>query len=292
MPVRADLAGLAGLAAIADLARLADACRHARPAAAVAGAGRGLTMARQLRHYVDPPSPCDYLPGQVAELENRIIVGGTADELEAMIVRGWRRFGPVHFRPACGGCGECVSLRLPVADFRPSVSQRRAARACASLRSVVGPPLIDDQRLALYRAWHRQREATRDWAPSPINPRAYELQFAFPHPAVREIAYYDDDAAGGGGRLVGLGICDVTPRVWSAVYFFYDPAYARRSLGVANVLRQVEAARAQGVPHVYLGYRILGCASMRYKAGFQPHELLVGRPTDDEPPRWQRGPAR
>jgi arginine-tRNA-protein transferase len=248
---------------------------------------------RLLRHYVEPAAACDYLPGQIAELENRIIVGGTAEELETMIMRGWRRFGPVHFRPACRACGECVSLRIPVAAFRPSTSQRRAARACAPLRSVVGPPRVDGERLALYQAWHRQREETRAWAPSPVGPRAYELQFAFPHPAVREIAYYDDAPAGGvGPRLVGLGICDVTPKVWSAVYFFYDPAYADRSLGVANVLRQLEAARGLGIPHIYLGYRILGCASMRYKAGFRPHELLVGRPGDDEAPCWQRAADR
>ena len=82
-----------------------------------------------------------------------------------------------------------------------------------------------------------------------------------------------------------------TPAAWSAVYFFYDPAYAHLSLGVANILRQIEIARARGIPHVYLGYRILPCPSMRYKAGFHPHELLVGRPAAHEAPRWVRAPA-
>jgi arginine-tRNA-protein transferase len=45
-------------------------------------------------------------------------------------------------------------------------------------------------------------------------------------------------------------------------------------------------ARERGIPHVYLGYRVLGCASMRYKATFRPHELLLGRPAPDEEPRW------
>jgi arginine-tRNA-protein transferase len=30
----------------------------------------------------------------------------------------------------------------------------------------------------------------------------------------------------------------------------------------------------------------MGCASMRYKAGFRPHELLEGRPGPDDEPRW------
>jgi len=244
-----------------------------------------------LQQIVDGPSACQYLEGRQATIDNRIIVGETAEQLEAMLIRGWRRFGPVHFRPMCGSCDECVPLRIPVADFQPSRSQRRAARACERLRVAIGPPRVDADRLALYRAWHRFREDVRAWEPNPLEARDYWLQLAYPHPAAREIAYYDDSPAAEGGppRLVGLGICDETPRAWNAAYFFYDPAYARRSLGVANILQQIAAARERGIPHVYLGFRVLPCPSMRYKAGFRPHELLQGRPAFDEEPEWRRG---
>jgi len=245
-------------------------------------------MARVLQHFVERSLRCGYLPDRASTMENKVIAEASAEELEAMLVRGWRRFGPVYFRPACNPCGECVPLRIPVAEFSPSKSQRRAARATAALRAVLGPPQIDDARLRLYHAWHAQREIARDWAPAGLDAREYGFQFAFPHPAVRELAYWDD-AAPGGPRLVGVGICDETPAAWSAVYFFYDPAYARASIGVANVLRQIELARARGIPHVYLGYRILPCASMQYKARFRQHELLVGRPAADQPPEWRRG---
>jgi leucyl-tRNA---protein transferase len=72
-----------------------------------------------------------------------------------------------------------------------------------------------------------------------------------------------------------------------AIYFFYDPTYARRSPGVFHVLNLVELARQQGKTHVYLGFRITDCASMRYKATFRPHELLLGRPAAHEPPIWR-----
>ena len=75
----------------------------------------------------------------------------------------------------------------------------------------------------------------------------------------------------------------------SAVYFFWDPEHAPPSLGVANVVTLVEDARAKGLAYVYLGYRVLGCASLVYKAKYGPHELLVGRPAFGEPPEW-RGP--
>ncbi|MBN9683700.1 MULTISPECIES: arginyltransferase [unclassified Corallococcus] len=243
-------------------------------------------MAVLLAHEIEEPRPCSYLPGREASLETLLMRNVTAQEYEHLLVRGWRRFGPQYFRPACASCHECVSLRVPVEGFTPNRSQRRARAACAHLRVEVGPPRVDEERLALYRAWHADREASRDWEASELGAREYSLQFAFPHPSAREVAWYDDSDPTG-PKLVGLGLCDETPRVWSAVYFFYDPAYARLSLGKASVLFQVELARERGIPHVYLGYRVLACDSLRYKAGFRPHELLEGRPALDAPPEWR-----
>src|SRR5258708_3761674 len=110
-------------------------------------------------------------------------------ELDLLLERGWRRFGPIYFRPACSTCSECVSLRVLADRFAPSKSQRRAERACAPLRRVVGPPLVDDARLALYEKWHASREEGRGWEPSPQTRDRYALEFAFPHPCAREAAF-------------------------------------------------------------------------------------------------------
>ncbi len=240
---------------------------------------------RVLSQFVEDPRPCSYLPDRTARLEYKVLLDTTVAELEALLVRGWRRFGPQFFRPSCAPCHECVPTRLPVASFTPSKSQRRARRSCDHLRLAIGAPCVDEERLELYRAWHADRERARDWPPSPLGARDYFLQFAFPHPAARELAYYDE--SGPSPRLVGLGICDETPRVWSAVYFFYHPDLARSSLGVAHEIFQVELARARGIPHVYLGFRVDGCRSMTYKARFQPQERLVGWPGPDEEPVWR-----
>jgi arginyl-tRNA--protein-N-Asp/Glu arginylyltransferase len=246
-------------------------------------------MANVIDHFTEPPGPCNYLPEQLSSLEQKVMTDVTAEEFEAMLSRGWRRFGPVYFRPACRACAECVTLRIPTATFRPNRSQRRAHAACARFRVEVGPPQVDEERLALYHAWHAWREQAREWAPSEMSAREYFLQFAFPHPCAREVAWYDDEAEGG-PRLVAVGICDEAPQAWSAAYFFFHPDYAHCSLGTANVVKQVELARERGIPHVYLGYRVMGCASLRYKASFRPHELLEGRPGPDEPPRWRLAP--
>jgi len=141
---------------------------------------------------------------------------------------------------------------------------------------------VDDERLALYHRWHATRERERGWTPADLDERDYVLSFALAHPAVREVAYFDET-----DKLVGIGICDETPNAWSAVYFYYDPPWAKHSLGVANVVAQVEIARARGLAHLYLGYRVDACPSMAYKARFRHQERLVGWPGRDDAPRWE-----
>jgi arginine-tRNA-protein transferase len=240
-------------------------------------------MARLLQRIVEEPHPCSYLPRDGAALDVRVMVDVTPDELDSMLERGWRRFGPCYFRPVCGSCGECVTVRVRAGEFAPSRSQRRAKNRASRLRRVVSPPRVDPERLALYAKWHAEREEARGWEPSSLSASRYALDFAFPHPAAREAAFYDDDD---GGRLVGLGLFDETPSALSAVYFFYDPALHRDSLGVANVLCLLDDARAAGRPYVYLGYRVSGCASLAYKSTFGPHEALVGRPAAESEPTW------
>ncbi len=240
-------------------------------------------MPRPLEEFVEPPRACDYLPGRAASLEYRVLEGVTPEELEALLARGWRRLGPFYFRPACAACAECVPLRIPVADFRPTDSQRRARRRARRFRVLLQPPKVDAARLDLYARWHAGRERVRGWEAAPLGRDEYWLQFAYPHPAARELTLWDGD------RLVGVGLWDVMPSACSAVFFFSDPDIARLSPGVANVLLGIEMARRGGALHVYLGYRVLGCPSMRYKARFRPHALLAGRPADGEPPRWDEG---
>ncbi len=225
--------------------------------------------------------PCPYLAGRAATTDYRILTEVSAEEHEAMMIRGWRRFGVQYFRPECVGCEECVSLRIPVAAFEPTKSQRRAWRKCGHLRVAVTVPRVNAERLALFHAWHAMREEKRGWKPSPMTADEYAATFCPPNATAREMAYYD------GSRLVAIGLVDVTPRAASSVYFFYHPDAAVWSPGVASVLFEVEWARQRGCTHLYLGYRVSGCPSTAYKSQYGPHELLIGRPGFDEEPVWR-----
>ena len=240
-------------------------------------------MARQLEHLVEDPRPCSYLDDRNASLEHRVLLGVSVDETEALLTRGWRRFGPDYFRPQCGTCSECVPTRVVVSEFEPSKSQRRAAAKCKGLDVEVGPPQCDAERLDLYHAWHAARERDRGWDGAQLDERTYRLQFAMPHPAALEIAYTEPQTK----RLVGIALADRTAHCLSAIYFFYAPEWARASIGTANVVFHIELARRLEIPHVYLGYRVDDCPSLAYKATFRPQERLVGWPSFDEEPVWE-----
>ncbi|MEQ8273726.1 MAG: arginyltransferase [Deltaproteobacteria bacterium] len=234
-----------------------------------------------LRHWFSEPHECAYLPSQESSLEYRLMLDVDAVELDYLLARGWRRFGPAYFRPGCAGCSECVPLRIPIASFKRSKQQRRVFNKCQHFRLVVQRPIVDELRLDLYHRWHKQQGDRRGWPDDRIDAAEYYHQFAFPHPCVREFAYYDED------KLIAVGIVDETPSALSAVYTFHDPDYKRLSLGTASILFQIEHARSLEKQYLYLGYRVRGCASSEYKARFKPHELLHGWPELDERPDWR-----
>jgi arginine-tRNA-protein transferase len=243
-------------------------------------------MAVWLEAFREAAHRCPYLSGEQASLDVRIALDVTAAEFGEFLARGWRRFGPSYFRPACASCSACVPTRISVAEFRPSKSQKRARNQAAHLDRRVDVPRVNRERLELYERWHHDRERHSGWEASAITEDDYAMEFAFPHPSVREVTFRDpaDD-----NRLVGVGIVDEVPDALSAVYFFWDPDHAPSSLGTAHVVRLVDEARQRGLPYVYLGYRVDGCPSLAYKGRFQPQEALDGWPADRETPRWVAG---
>jgi arginine-tRNA-protein transferase len=245
-------------------------------------------MATWLDAFREDPHRCAYLPDEQASLDVRLAADVSPGEFAGMLARGWRRFGPSYFRPACAACRACVPTRVHVASYRPSKSQKRARNQSARLVRTTGLPTVDRERLELYARWHRDRERRRGWDPSPISAEGYAMELAFPHQVAREVTFRDPVRD---NRLVGVGLVDEVPDALSAVYFFWDPEHAPPSLGIAHVVRLIGDAAERGLPFVYLGYRVDECPSLSYKGRFQPQEALAGRPADDEVPQWEAAPV-
>lgn len=212
------------------------------------------------------PQECSYLSAEQSSLEGFMADALDSETYLALMRRGFRRSGRLFYRNACPECSACVSLRVPVADFAPSRSQRRTLRRNADVRVRVSEPLLDDEKRALYARYldHQHPGSSQGLDPDGVD----EFLYSAVVPS-REVLYEVE------GRLLGASVLDVSRHSVSSVYHYFDPDEARRRLGVLSVLTEIALARAWGAVHYYLGFWIDGCTSMQYKADYYPHELLV-----------------
>ena len=78
-----------------------------------------------------------------------------------------------------------------------------------------------------------------------------------------------------GENLVMVAVCDKLNDGISAVYTFFDPDMPQLSLGTLGILAQIEYIKRLNLAYVYLGFWIPDSDKMRYKANFQPLEVLI-----------------
>lgn len=237
-------------------------------------APESLSVAPQ-HFYRTAALPCPYLPGKierklVTELAGRH-AAGFYNELSRA---GFRRSHHLAYRPACVGCTACVPVRIPVADFAESRSQKRIRNQNRDLVRRSTEPAATLEQFRLFQRYQRSRHAESDMAAMTFGDYQAMIEDS---PVATRIIELRNDA----GALLGTGLYDPLDDGLSAVYSFFAPEEAKRSLGTLLVLALVDEARRRAVPYVYLGYWIEGSAKMSYKARFRPLEAL-------EPRGWRR----
>ena len=231
---------------------------------------------------------CSYLPGRLSTTRALWAEGIPGELYHRFMDAGFRRSGKLLYQPACHGCRACRPIRVPVADFRPTKSHRRCRRRNADLAITVAEPVATDEKYALYLRYLAGRFGKANAEEE--GREAFE-QFLYDSPVeTLEFSYRADD-----GRLLAVGICDVSLESLSSVYFYYDPAASRRGLGTFGALREIESAATLGIPFYYLGFWVLGCGAMEYKAQFRPNEVLypdgIWRPGPSERASGEAGKA-
>lgn len=237
---------------------------------------------------ITPPHACPYLDDRDSQSEGFVTSSLHGETYHDLMDLGFRRSGRVFYRPRCPTCQACVPIRIPVAEFIPSKSQRKAWRRNSDVSVSLSEPKLDDERIELYQRYleHQHPDSPQSNDPEGVKEFLYNSVVDS-----MEVSYRINTATSDGnkegtndgnskkdseGRLIAVSILDVCDRSVSSVYHYFDPAEAARSLGVFSVLMEIELTRAWHVPHFYLGYWIKDCKTMDYKARYQPHELLIG----------------
>jgi arginyl-tRNA--protein-N-Asp/Glu arginylyltransferase len=218
--------------------------------------------------FTTAPLPCPYVSGR---LERKIVTelnGSDADTLhEALSRAGFRRSHSIAYTPACPGCNSCIPVRIVAEEFRPDRTMRRVMRANGGLTAQKVPARATADQFRQFSRYQESRHSGGDMA----------LMGFYDYRSMVEDSPIDTfivEFRDGDGNLAAACLSDHMTDGLSAVYSFFDPDLASRSLGTFMVLWLVEEARRLSLPYVYLGYWIAESRKMSYKTRYQPLEAF------------------
>ena len=208
---------------------------------------------------------CPYLPNRSWVTHTFQLPRFDGGIYERLISEGWRRSGTAFYQNHCPGCNLCIPIRIPVDRFRPSKSQRRAAKKNRDVTIERRPVEPLSEVFELYRRYSTARHDAEE----EVSYDAFR-NFLGSSPIDTEMMLYYS-----GERLIGVGWIDVMPDSLSSVYYAFEPDESQRGLGIFSVLEEVNLARQLGKSYHHLGFYVPGCHKMDYKNRFKPYQLLV-----------------
>ncbi|MGH7043573.1 MAG: arginyltransferase [Acetobacteraceae bacterium] len=220
--------------------------------------------------YTTAPLPCPYVAGRTERKVVTEITGPDAEALHDRLSRaGFRRSHNIAYAPVCPNCQSCLPIRIPVDRFEPDRSLRRIARQNAAVEGFEAPCHATAEQFQLFQRYQLARHGGGDMATMSF----YDYRAMVEDTPIETfmVEFRDPD-----DRLVGACLADRLGDGLSAVYSFFAPDLAARSLGTHAILWLVDYARSHGQPYVYLGYWVPESRKMAYKARFKPSEILVG----------------
>jgi len=181
---------------------------------------------------------------------------------------GWRHFGTYFFSSTTawsnGRTVKVLPLRIDLAKFAPSRSQRRVLARNADLSVTFEPAAVDAEREALF---HRHKTRFRENIPDTLFDFLSFQPDRVPCEALTCSARLD-------GTLLATSYLDVGAEAMSAVYAMFEPAERRRSLGIFLILKEIDYAVAKGFRWFYTGYCYDRPSFYDYKRRFRGTEYF------------------
>ncbi|MFV0447329.1 MAG: arginyltransferase [Vibrio sp.] len=227
---------------------------------------------QQIRIGLTNNHPCSYLKDRMERVAVALDSSMQSDEnYEILLANGFRRSGDTIYKPHCDTCSACHALRVSVAGFTPSKSQKRLINKIKQHLTWELKPRLDENWFSLYAKYIKARHSDGTMYP----PKKDEFdKFAHSQWLNTQFLHIYEDK-----RLIAVAVTDILPNSASAFYTFFDPA-SPLSIGTVAILIQLEYCKSNHKQWLYLGYQIDECPAMNYKVHFQRHQRLVNQ-------RWQ-----
>lgn len=233
-------------------------------------------LERQLdRYFVSMSMDCPYELPFVATFYQALFGPLTNHIMELFLAAGYRRNGNSLYTMRCASCNACIPIRLYPAEFKASRNQRRVSKLNSDLSVQFNSVQMTEENLQLCERFLVDRYSQKS-----NTALGYYSGFFLNHIVTSLELHYRKD-----GRLIGNGIIDIGENWMNAVYFFFDPDEARRSLGTFNILTMIDFCLQKKIDYLYLGYYIPGVSAMDYKARFRPYYLRRAN-------KWERFEAQ
>lgn len=245
-----------------------------------------------LHFYLTAPYPCSYLPDLQArsQVATPVFLINTPVYSE-LVHHGFRRSGTYTYRPHCDGCRACVPLRVLAKQFKANRSQRRAWAQHGHLEASLHPLQDSAEHYDLYQRYQRarhknggmdgdDRESYQNFLlRSHVDSILVEFREPSDHASStnpgQSLRLGSGQAQDRRGVLRMVSVIDLLGDGLSSVYTFYEPDLPGSSLGIYNVLWQIELCRKLNLDFVYLGYWIKNSRKMSYKTAYQPAQGMI-----------------
>ncbi|PMG41434.1 arginyltransferase [Shewanella sp. 10N.286.52.B9] len=229
---------------------------------------RSILSSRSISVGLTQPFDCNYIDGLQEQL---LVIQESeldANLFEQLLGMGFRRNGSSIYKPRCPSCQACQSIRVDVGQFKVSKRQKRTLKNNQDLTWKV-----THERTAAHYQLYEQYIIGRHFD-GPMYPPT-ESQFndflACQWLPDTFIEVYDQQ------KLIGVAVTDMMTHSMSAIYSYFDPEYAKRSLGSYMILLQCQLAQQKHKQFLYLGYQIDENRKMNYKRLYRPYQILTAQ---------------
>ncbi len=223
---------------------------------------------RNLSLYITAEHECGYYDDRLtANLIPDPQIEMSAPLYSLLVGKGFRRSGGFVYRPHCRLCQACVPCRIDVERFQPNRKLRRCLKQNSDLTTHVVNARYKEEYFSLYQRYINSRHIDGNMA----NPTREDFSSFLLNDWGCNI-FIESRL---GDQLLCVAVVDFLSSGLSAVYTFFEPEEARRSLGNFAILQQIWLARQYQLPHVYLGYWIDGHPKMDYKRHFSALEVFL-----------------